>query len=67
MHENMTFVISKLNFVSNQFVLGAFPLRPKRPFSTKKCCFKNTQHIDRASWVLGVMNVLVLFAQAGSS
>ena len=29
--ENMTFAIGKLNFVSYQFILGALPLRPKKP------------------------------------
>ena len=28
-NENVTFVIGKLNFRSNQFVLGAFPLTPR--------------------------------------
>ena len=35
MHENMVFVIGKLNFISYQFVLGAFPLRPKKPFGQR--------------------------------
>ena len=32
MHENMRFVIGKLNFVSYQFVLKCPPIRPKKPF-----------------------------------
>ena len=50
MYENKRFVIGKLNFVSYQFVLGAFPLEPRNSLDfemsqhTYTVCVKGGEH-----------------------
>ena len=50
MYENKRFVIGKLNFVSYQFVLGAFPLEPSNSLDfemsqhTYTVCVKGGEH-----------------------
>ena len=45
MHETMTFVIGQLDFVSYQFVFGAFAAWTQEVFWTTKCRYIHTQHM----------------------
>ena len=64
MHENMTFVIGMLNYVSYQFVLVLSILRPKKPFGLI-CLFDLIVYVpltifqlyrDGSSWVEPALN-----------
>ena len=51
MHEDVTFVIGKLKFVSYQFVLGAFPLRTRSPLDYEMSLHTYTTYVRHlGSW-----------------
>ena len=53
MHENMTFVMGKLNIVSYQFVLDVSPLRLKKSFGLQNIVtyIHNVNKGHLGSWV----------------